>query len=133
MICPSSTYPEPLYAYRAPGSKLSGAAFSASRISWSVNSRRRFIDDRVGTGGYQGKSKKWSLIPEVCVSRWRTVMDFQASGSGPRYRSMGSSRRSLPSSSSSRTAAAVKDLVIEAMANFVCARTGTLSSTSARP
>ena len=67
-------------------------------------------------------------MPEVCVSKWRSVIGFQAAGHGSIYWQMGSPTLSSHYSCSCITASAVNCLVSEAMRYTVRAVFGTSSS-----
>ena len=80
-----------------------------------------------------------SLMPEVCVSRWRIVIvtglpstDLRSLNSGKCFWT-GSSTDSFPSSWSMRTAVAVTGLVIEAIQKIVSGCIGLLAVISALP
>ena len=76
--------------------------------------------------------------PELCVSKWSTVMMPSSSPAGlalnhGKYLATGSSSLNLPSSRSCIMAIALKSLLCEAMRNLVAAVIGTRAFTSAKP
>ena len=72
-------------------------------------------------------------MPDVCVSRCRTVMSRHASGASEKYLPTRSSSESRPSSASIKTAAAVNCLPIDPDWKTVSGLTGVWCSTLAKP